>query len=327
MVGVITLYFTFNGSAFTLFTLNAWLLAAIGATALNLLMGTAGQVSMGNAAFQAVGAFVAVWCVRAQVPFPADIVVGAAAAGIVGVVVGIPALRIRGVYLALATLAAHFIVLYVADRYQAKEVGATGFLINPLYQDQGILGMQQSWAWTLFILLGLVLFVADSLMRSKVGRAWRLIRDHENVAPVMGIPTTRYKLFAFALSSTMIGLQGALALHLGGHVSTDDFTLLIAISYIAMILIGGLDSLVGPLLGAAIIVVLPVITPMVVNGLLGQGIALTAAPYLSEMVYGALIILFVVRSRNGIAGWARRPRAWLERQLQSSDGLANGVRP
>src|SRR5207248_5732288 len=140
-----------------------------GAVALNLLMGTAGQVSIGNSAFLAVGAFAAVFALHSGLPFPADLLFAAAFAAAVGAVIGLPALRLRGLHLALATLAGFFIVGYFANVYQSKGKGggSGGFFIPVLYQDRGFIGGQQYWAWTLLVIVALLLIATIRLSRNK----------------------------------------------------------------------------------------------------------------------------------------------------------------
>jgi branched-chain amino acid transport system permease protein len=306
-LAVITAYYVAEGSAFHLFLLNTCLLAAIGAIALNLLMGTAGLVSIGNSAFLAVGAFSAVFAVKSGVPFPGDLVLGAVVAAAAGVVIGLPALRLRGLHLALATLAGFFIVQYFATLYQSKGKGggSGGFFVPVLFQGQGFTGGQQYWAWTLLVIVGLLVLVATRLSAERSGRAWRMIRDHEIVAHTLGIPVTRYKMIAFALSSALIGFQGALAAHLNGSVSVDQYTLALAIAYIAMVLIGGLDSVLGAVIGAFLVTALPTVMPILLTSVLGRLPIARQGPAVAEILYGVLVIVFITSSPQGIVGLLR----------------------
>jgi branched-chain amino acid transport system permease protein len=333
LVGLVALtgLFTATQSSFSMFVYNSWLLAGVGAVALNLLMGTAGQVSIGNAAFLAVGGFSSVWLLSAHVPFPFDVLIGTAAAGVVGLVVGLPALRLRGLHLALATLAAFFIVLFVGDRYQAaKGSSGLGFSIDPLFSGQGLDGAQRVWAWLLTAVLGAVVFAARALMTGKAGRAWRVIRDHEQIAPTLGVEVTRYKLLVFVLSSMAIGLEGGLAAHLAGAVSTDDYTLLLSVQYLSMVLIGGLDSVTGALIGAAVVVALPHFIPTLVSDVVGS--STTTGPQISTIAYGLGVIVFVTGSPEGIVGMARAlarraPARWSPGRPGPQPRPAGGVTP
>lgn len=304
-LALVVTYYVFRGSAFSLFVLNTVLLASLGAVALNLLMGGAGQVSIGNSAFLAVGAFSSVFFLRAGVPFPLDVPLAAIAAGAAGVVVGLPALRISGLYLVLATLAAHFIVLHVVDRYQSESVGAAGFLVPRLFGSTGHTNAHRWWALTLFLTLAATVVVVRCLLSGRAGRAWQMVRYHELVAPALGVNVRRLKLQAFAISSTIIGLQGALTVHFSGVVLSDRFTLALAISYIAMIIIGGINTTSGPILGAVVVVSLPSVLPSILENLDPDGSYAAQAPRIAHMLYGALIILFVTMSPGGMVGWLR----------------------
>lgn len=323
LLAVVTAYYVQEASSFHLFVLNTCLLAVVGAVALNLLMGTAGLVSIGNSAFMAVGAFTAVWATKSGLPFPLDLVAAALTAAIAGVIIGLPALRLRGLHLALATLAGFFIVVYFATLYQskAKGGGSGGFFIPVLYQDQGFIGGQQYWAWTLLVVVSLVLIGATQLSGRRSGRAWRMIRDHEIVAHTLAIPVTRYKMLAFAISSALIGFQGALAAHLSGSVGIDAFTLGLAIAYIAMVLIGGLDSVLGAVIGAFLVTALPTLVPIFITAVVGQLKTASQGPALAEIIYGLLVIVFITSSPQGIVGLLRNLRhgatAWTSRRDRS----------
>lgn len=306
-LALVTLYYVLEGSSFHLFVLNTCLLAVIGAVALNLLMGTAGLVSIGNSAFMAVGAFSAVFAVQSGIPFPLDLVVSAAAAALAGMIIGLPALRLRGLHLALATLAGYFIVSYFATLYQSngKGGGSGGFSFPVLFQDKGFVGGQQYWAWTLLVVVAVVLVAATRLSGSRSGRAWRMIRDHEIVAHTLAIPVTRYKMLAFAISSALIGFQGALVAHLNGSVSIDEYSLGLAIAYIAMVLIGGLDSVMGAVIGAFLVTALPTLVPIVITAVIGPLQTTGNGPALAQIIYGLLVIVFITSSPQGIVGLLR----------------------
>jgi branched-chain amino acid transport system permease protein len=289
-----------------LFVYNSFLLASMGALALNLVLGTAGQVSMANPALLAVGAFVTVWAERSGLQFPSDVIVGALAAGVVGVVTGIPSVRLKGLYFALTGLAALYIVVYFAQLYQNDTVGAAGFTVPLLFAQQGLVKMQVNWAWFLLVLVCLLLALYLLLTKSRAGRAWRMIRDNEIVASALGVHTTRYKISAFAISSVIIGLQGGLTAHIVGSVTTDNYTLDVAISYLAMVFIGGVDSALGATIGAAIVTWLPIAAPNVLANFFPNGSISIDGPQIAEICYGALIVIFVMCSPNGIVGLLRR---------------------
>jgi branched-chain amino acid transport system permease protein len=298
---IVVAYFTANGTSYSIYVVDTILLAAIGAMALDLLMGTGGQVSIGNAAFLAGGAFATVWASRAGVPFPFDVIIGGVVCAAAGLVVGLPALRIRGMYLALATLAAFYLAVFVGQKYQENTVGAGGFFLKPIFA--GTLGQQSaSWAWLLFGVVAATMILVGWLRSGRSGRAWRMIREHEIAASAMGIPVARYKLSLFAISSAIIGIQGGLTAHFTGVVSYDTFTLALSISVIAMILIGGLDSQAGPLIGAVVVTVMPIFVPDLINAFASSSNASQEASNYSEVLYGLLIMVFMIKAPKGLVG-------------------------
>jgi branched-chain amino acid transport system permease protein len=301
---LVVAYFTAVGSSYAIFVLDTILLSAIGAMALDLLMGTGGQVSIGNAAFLAGGAFATVWASRAGVPFPFDVIIAGIACAVGGLIVGLPALRIRGMYLALATLAAFYLADFIGQKYQSDTVGAAGFLLKPLFT--GTIGQQSaSWAWLLFGVVAATMILISWLRSGRSGRAWRMIRDHEVAASAMGIPVARYKLLLFTITSAIIGIQGGLTAHFTGSVSYDSFTLTLSISVVAMILIGGLDSVAGPLIGAAVVTLMPVYLPDVIGLFVSSSNASQDASNYSEILYGLLIMVFMIKAPTGLAGLFR----------------------
>jgi branched-chain amino acid transport system permease protein len=311
-LGLATLYYTSTQDSFNMFVFDRVLFACFGAIALNVLMGTGGQVSVGNAAFLLIGAMTSVYFLRSDVPFPLDVVLAAFACGVVGLIVAIPAVRLVGLFLALATLALHFISVFFASKYQATvpEAASAGFTVPILFSSKGLLGGQRAWAWLLFVLLSILLVCTTLVVRNKTGRAWRIMRDHELVAPTFGINVIKYKLSLFVVTSMVIGFAGALTGHFSGSVNVDTFTLTIAIEFVAMILIGGLDSIAGAVIGAFIVTALPAYVPRWTTSILGAQRAATQGPQIAQMIYGALVILFITASPEGIAGWFRGLRSW-----------------
>src|ERR1700757_1489062 len=167
---LVVAYFTAVGSSYSIFIVDTILLSAVGAMALDLLMGTGGQVSIGNAAFLAGGAFATVWASRAGAPFPFDVIIAGIFCAAGGLIVGLPALRIRGMYLALATLAAFYLADFIGQEYQGHTVGAAGFFLNPIFT--GTIGQQSaSWAWLLFGVVVATMILISWLRGGRSGRA------------------------------------------------------------------------------------------------------------------------------------------------------------
>jgi branched-chain amino acid transport system permease protein len=302
------IWYIATGTSYYLFILNSVLLAVIGAASLNLLQGTVGQVSIGNVAFLVVGAFSSVWALRLGIPYPLDLVVALVAGALIGAVVGLPAIRIRGFYLAFATLAAHFIFVQLAQTYQSHAVGATGFIVPLRFASHSLVDQQRLWALVLAGIGAIVLLIIYFLTTFRLGRTWRVIRDHEIIAASLGIRVTRYKLVAFMVSSAFIALEGGLTAHLSGYVTSDAFTLSIAVSYVAMVLIGGHDSLLGSVVGATIVISLPYLTANVMGQL---AINDQYSAQIAQILYGSLVVVFVVYSSGGVADWLRKGYAFV----------------
>lgn len=314
-----------SGTPFALFVANTILLAVIGAAALNLLMGVAGQVSIGNAAFLAVGAYGAATFQRLGIGFPVDLVLSCLLAALIGLLVGLPALRIRGLYLVLATLAAHFIVIDLLRRYQVSAVGEAGFLVDRPFDLSSQIGYQRIWLALLVVTVSLVIVGFSWLLFGKAGRAWQMIRTNELTAASLGIDVTRYKLGVFAFASGLIGLQGALAAHFAGIVIAEQFSLGLAVAYIAMIVIGGMGSISGSIIGATIVVGLPYLLPWLLGVTFGDGAGVVQySPRIARAVYGLLIVVFVTLSPRGAVGWVGSVTAKL-RKSRSSQARTVGL--
>jgi branched-chain amino acid transport system permease protein len=287
-------------------------LAAVGALALNVLTGMAGQVSLGHAGFLAAGAFtvgvlVEGWKLGPLVTLPAAALVG----GALGLAVGAPSLRLKGLYLALGTLAMHFVVLYLGSEYQARWGFNTGVSVPPpeLFGARIKTGVQ--WYYVLLTLAALAAIVSVNLGRSRVGRAWMAIRDREVAAASLGIAVARYKLLAFVASAVATALAGAVWAYQRGFVSVEAFSFFVTIEFIAMIVIGGLGSTLGALLGAAFVTLLPYGIDAAVASLRVTG---AAEYYLFPLKFGAfglLMALFLLFEPQGLVGMWRRARTWL----------------
>jgi branched-chain amino acid transport system permease protein len=297
-------------SSFVLDLASQAALAAIGALTLNVLTGLAGQISLGHAGFLAAGAFTTAALVERGlasplVTLPATALVGA----LLGLIVGIPSLRLKGLYLALGTLAMHHVVLYVAGEMQARAGGNTGFTIPPPALGSLVLRGTVGWYYALVLAAALVLVLVVNLQRSRAGRAFMAIRDRDVAAASVGIHVARYKLAAFVWSSVVTALAGTLFAYQRGFVSVEAFGFFLAIEYIAMIIIGGLGSALGAVLGAGLVTLLPYAIDAVVAAL-GPG---AADYYIFPAKFGAfglLMALFLVFEPLGLVGIWRRVRNW-----------------
>lgn len=246
-------------SNFYVHLMNTVLLAVIAVVGLNLLTGYCGQISLGHAAFLAIGAYTTVILTRMEVPFvvvvPAAGVVGA----VFGFVVGLPSLRFRGIYLAISTLAMHYAVAYLITTYQSS-IGSSAsggvYLLDP-----SIFGYELSddraWYYFLFAVAALAVIFVINLSRSRAGRAWMAIRDRDIAAAALGINVPRFKLLAFMTSSTLASIAGSLAAYYQNVVTAEAYTLDLAVAYLAMVIVGGMGSVLGAIFGAIFITLLP----------------------------------------------------------------------
>jgi branched-chain amino acid transport system permease protein len=286
-----------------------FLIYAIAALGLNILTGYAGQVSLGTGGFMAVGAYA---CYKLMTAFPEVSVLihvllaGAITAG-VGVLFGLPSLRIKGFYLAVATLAAQFFLVWLFNKVPwFYNYSASGQITAP---DRTVLGVfvtgAQTAAWAKYLVclvfLTLLAIVARNLTRGSVGRQWMAIRDMDIAAEIIGVDPLRAKLTAFAVSSFFIGIAGALffAVYLGAAEVGEAFGIQKSFLILFMVIIGGLGSIFGSFAGAAFLVLLPVALKNLLVGQLGWATDLAA--HIELMIVGALIMIFLIAEPHGLA--------------------------
>jgi branched-chain amino acid transport system permease protein len=226
----------------------------VAATGLNILTGYAGQLSVGHAGFIAVGAYTsAVLTARLDVPFLVAIVASGLLAGLVGLIFGIASLRVKGFYLAIATIAAQIIIIWVINHMTGVTGGFNGMSVPRAEIFGMVINTPQSLFFLIFTVTVAVIFFAKNLVRTRVGRAFVAIRDNDLAAEVMGINLFRYKLLAFFIGCFLAGVAGSLTAHWIGFVSTEHFSIADSILYIGMIIIGGSGSTLGPILGVVFI--------------------------------------------------------------------------
>jgi branched-chain amino acid transport system permease protein len=297
----------FRASPFLLDLANQVLFACIGALALMLLTGYAGQISLGTAGLLAAGAYsVGILVREVGAPFwitlPAAAVVGA----LLGLVFGLPSLRLRGLYLAISTLGLHFVVIYLGGEYEAREVLSTGVMIDSPSIGGFTVSTGIAWYFVLLVFAMLALLISVNLRRSRTGRAWRALRERDVVASALGINVQRYKLMAFVLSATMTAIAGALFAYFRNFVSIDAFSLYLTVQYVAMIIIGGMGSITGALLGAGFVILFPYGIEAVAAFLPARFNSMVFA--LNYSTFGVVMILFLLLEPAGLMGIARRLR-------------------
>lgn len=278
-------------------------LAAIG---LNLLVGYCGQISLGTGGFMMVGAYAA-YNIAIRVPqinFLIVLLLAGGIAALVGVVFGVPSLRIKGLYLAVATLAAQFFLDWLFSRVKwFTNYTPSGSVNAPPVEFFGLWTMDTPVQKYLLVLTIVMVFalVAKNLVRGAIGRAWMATRDMDVAAEIIGIRPMYAKLSAFAVSSFYVGMAGALwaFVHLGSWEPLA-FDINRSFSLLFMIIIGGLGSILGSFLGAAFIVILPLVLNQIPT-VLGIPLSTATISHLEFMIFGALIILFLIAEPRGLA--------------------------
>src|SRR6266568_2354228 len=299
-------------SPYALDVLNRCAIAAIAAIGLNVLTGFTGQISLGNAAFLAVGAYTtAALAGKLGLPFLMAIPLSGLSAAAAGMVFGIPSLRLKGLYLAMATLAAHFIVEFTATHWDAVTGGVNGISVPAASLGSFAFDSDARLSYLLLPVTAFLTLFATNLFRTRVGKAFIAIRDQDISAEVMGVRVFRYKLLAFGVSSFYVGVAGSLLAYQARIISPENFPLSVAIDHLGMIIIGGLGSVLGSILGAVFLTLLPEVLRLATSALSG------GFPHLVQLftplklaVFGLTIVLFLVFEPDGLAARWRLIKAY-----------------
>ncbi|QDO88089.1 branched-chain amino acid ABC transporter permease [Ornithinimicrobium ciconiae] len=287
---------------------NTILIAVIGAVGLNILVGYTGQISLGQGGFMAVGAYSsAILSDRIGLPTPVAILLAVLLTAAVGVFFGLPGLRLKGLYLAIATLASQVIIEFLVRRdYGDFLTEGLGYINVDRFAFLGFeVGgrevFEQQWYWILLVLAVLAVISARNIFRTGLGRSFMAVRDQDIAAEAIGVNLTRAKLTAFAVSSGFVGLAGSLTAHYSEVISWEKFTLDVSILYLAMIIVGGLGSVAGAVYGAIFMTLLPEVIRRLANALessmpfLGDQL-----PAVRNATFGAIIIAFLIFEPRGL---------------------------
>jgi branched-chain amino acid transport system permease protein len=275
---------------------------------LMLLTGFTGQVSLGHAAFLAVGAYTEALMQAAGVPFVVSISCAALFAGAVGIIVGLPALRLKGIYLAIATIAFNVIVEEIITRWHSLTGGNEGKHVKPVDLFGWKLESDAEFYYLCLALTVLACLACANLLRSPTGRAFVAIRDSEISASCMGVNLAWYKTLSFAISAALTGVGGALYAHKLAFISPEQFTLIESINIITLVIIGGIGFLHGAVLGSAFIIVLPQLIS-IAKDYLPSGVASSG---LQAVVFGLMLIVFIIFEPLGLYGRWLKVRTWFE---------------
>jgi branched-chain amino acid transport system permease protein len=295
----------FISSNYFLYIVNHIGIAAIAAIGLNILIGFTGQISLGHGAFFGVGAYSAgILATAAGFPFWISVICAGVITALVGMIFGIPSVRLKHLYLTIATLAGQFIIQYLLVSWVSLTKGAEGIFLPKATLFGLNLKTDRAFFYVIFICFVVMTWIAVNLIRTRYGRAFIAIRDNDRAAEGMGIPIFKYKLLSFAISSFYAGFAGGLAAYYIGSITPEPYTLSLSVEYIAMIIIGGLGSIPGSVFGAFFITVLNEALSGATQYFMNIGslskIALQIAP-LREFIFGLAIVLFIIFEPKGLA--------------------------
>ena len=289
--------------SYWLYIANLTGFAVIGAVGLNLLTGFTGQISLGHAAFMGVGGYAtAILITRLDVPFWFALPVAGLVSAAVGLIIGIPSLRVKGLYLVIATLAAQFILEFVFGHWESMTRGIRGINVPPPHIGGFVFDTEKSFYYITLTLVVVGVGFARNVVRTKWGRAFVAIRDRDLAAEIMGINLFRYKLAAFALSSFYAGIAGGLWVSFMKVVTPEHFPFSLSIQYLAMVIVGGLGTVLGSIFGAIFMTLIPELLN-VLSGTTKQmfpGMDQLFIP-MKDVVFGVLIVGFLVFEPHGLA--------------------------
>jgi len=298
-----------------IFFLTLVFIAVIGCHGLNILLGYTGQISLGHAAFLGVGGYT--YSYLAMVlgwPFWLAIPASALAAAGIGLIIGIPSLRIKGIYLGIATIAFQFIADYTYFHWESFSGGPQGRVVEAPHLFGISLTSRLSFYYVCLVLVFVLLWGAKNLMRSKYGRCLMAVRDNDISAEAIGVSVFKYKLLAFVLSSFYAGIAGALYVILMRNVFPDFFHFMTSVEYLAMVIVGGMGSVIGSIFGAIFIILVPEVLQNIVRFIASLSnnpeLTILMAP-MRLVAHGCLIVLFILIEPAGLAGiWRKISSYW-----------------
>lgn len=300
--------FPFVAGDYLLYMANLVGVAVVAAVGLNILTGFAGQISLGHAAFVGIGAYAAaILTTRLNVPFLLCLPLSGVSAAFFGMIVGGPSMRMKGLYLCIATLAAQVIIEFAFVHWTSLTGGIRGINLPAPAIFSLRLDNEFKFYWVTLVVTVLCVTAARNLFRTRLGRAFIAIRDRDISAELMGINLFRYKMYAFAVSSFMAGVAGCLWVNFLKTVTPEHFPLMESIRYLAMIIVGGLGSILGAIFGAIFMTVVPEALKNLMS-ILAKSFpgAMTHLFPLQQVVFGLLIVVFLVFEPHGLAEMWRR---------------------
>lgn len=306
---------------YTVNLVNLLAINVIVALGMNILVGYTGQVSLGHAGFLAIGAYTTVLLMmKLAVPFPLALLIGGFVAAGFGFLLGLPALRLEGPYLAIATLGFGLAITQIIGRWSFFG-GRMGLVVPQLSLGSFTLAGDKPLYYLIITLTVLLALGARTLMKSRIGRAFQAIRDSDIAAETLGINLAYYKTLSFAVSAFFAGLAGGLMAFVLGYINPDQFNFILSILYLAMVVVGGLGSTLGSILGGVVVAYLslkmefvqevPLLGPLL-ESMSEQFMSVTGLPYVGWVFTGLVLILVVVFEPLGLYGlWLRTKKYWM----------------
>jgi branched-chain amino acid transport system permease protein len=314
----------YQGNNFTYTQLNLWVILCVSAIGLNLLVGLTGMISLGHSAIYAFGAYTAGWFVaKAQLPYPLGLIGAAIVGGLIGLLLGIPALRLSGTYLAVATFGfAVAVPEFLSLNPQFNEIFNDP---NDLASKLGVVKVQKQYLpigdftirddlsryYMFLIIAAVMVFLAIGIWRSRTGRAFRAIRDSETAAQAMGVHIGQYKVLAFVLSGVFAGVAGGMYMAQVGQLDAKDlqFAAVESVLFLAAIILGGLASIPGAIIGSGLLIVLPELTKAIKTQI--REMTGTSVENFESIFYGLIIILCIFYMPNGLVGAFKKLFEWI----------------
>jgi branched-chain amino acid transport system permease protein len=276
----------------------------ISAVGLMLLTGYCGQISLGQAAFMMVGAYTGAWMTRAGFPFLGSLILSGLIAGVVGLLFGLPAVRVKGFYLAMSTLAAQFIIPWCIIEIRPDFTGGIYTLrVNPMTIFGHKLISQIELFYVIIPITCILVIFAKNLVRTQIGRAWVAIRDNDLAAEVLGINIFFYKILAFFVCTFFAGISGCLWAHWMRNVGPTHFELVTSVWFLGMIILGGMGSITGAVVGVIVVRILDYAVSILLTPLVEEAFPLLSNQIVAGLpafVFGLIILLFIIFEPRGV---------------------------
>jgi branched-chain amino acid transport system permease protein len=295
----------------TLNLFNLIFIYIIGAHGLNLLTGYTGQISLGHGAFMGVGAYTAGILANMGVPFWLCLPAAGVMTAAIGMIFGIPSLRLKGLYLAIATMAAQFIIDYAMRNWTSLTGGSSGLIVPAAQIGDFVFDSDASFYYIGLLFAAGATIYLKNLTRTRTGRAFIAVRDRYLAAEVIGVNLFKYRLLSFGISSFMVGIAGGLWAFYITIISDEHFTMWLSVQYLAMCIVGGLGHVLGSIFGVVFMVVLPELLRLPAEALTDiypNIFGIFAS--LREMIFGIIVILFLIFEPDGLAARWHTIRAY-----------------